>query len=76
MQVPLPLQFCPPHCAHLERVITLNRAADVIEEMTIKVLLVTTTATLMEANDFVDEERRSEGKDDEGGTRMRELADI
>jgi hypothetical protein len=59
----------------LERVTPVTGAEDVIEEMIIEVLLVTTTATFVEADDIVEEETRDEGEDEEVGTRTAELAD-
>jgi hypothetical protein len=60
----------------LERVTPVTGAADVVEEMITEVLLVTTTATFVEADDIVEGEARDEGEYDETGTRMTELADV
>jgi hypothetical protein len=59
----------------LESVTPVAGAEDVVEEINIEALLVTTTATFVEADDIVEEETRDEGEDEEAGTRMTELAD-
>ena len=59
----------------MESVTPVAGAEDVVEEINIEALLVTTTATFVEADDIVEEETRDEGEDEEAGTRMTELAD-